>query len=95
MCCNLAQFQNRPSPPQFATTDALPVSSRDCPVCHLGIIPFACPADSLVPKQLPAVKAISYREVTFLPLFWSKLTRNNDCEGALQHSLNDPLFIAP
>ena len=42
-----------------------------------------CPADSLVPKQLPTVKAIDYRAVTFLPLFRIKLTRNNHCEKGL------------
>ena len=79
------RFRKRPSPPLFSTTDVLVlvVSSRDCQLRHLGDIPFVCPADSMVPKQLPTVKAIAYRAVTFPPLFRIKLTRNNHCERGL------------
>ena len=65
------------------THNVLVLSSRDCPLRHLGVIPFVCPADSVVPKQLPIVKAIDYRAVTFQPQFRIKLTRNNHCERGL------------
>ena len=78
------QWDSKPRPldrqSRALTTDVLVVSSRDFPLRHLGVIPFVCLADSLVPKQLPTVKAIAYRAVTFLPLFRIKLTRNNHCE---------------
>ena len=51
-----------------------------------------CPADLLVPKQLPTVKAIAYRAVTFLPLFWIKLTRNNHCERGLENGVRGELL---
>ena len=38
--------------------NVLAVSSCDCPLRHMGVIPLVCPADSLVPKQLPDVKAV-------------------------------------
>ena len=48
-----------------------------------------CPADSLVPKQLPTVKAIAHRAVTFLPLFRIKLTRNNHFERRFRQCLSE------
>ena len=54
-----------------------------------------CPADLLVPKQLPTVKAIGYRAVTFMSLFRIKLTRNNHCERVLiQFNLQHMVQIA-
>ena len=79
----------RISYPCFSTTDVLVVSLRDRPLRHLGVIPFVCPADSLVPEQHPTVKAIAYRAVTFLLLFRIKLTRNNHCERGFRQEANN------
>ena len=74
-------LHHRDSPPH----NVLVVSSRDCSFHHQGVIPLVCSAYSLVPKQFPTVEPIAYRAVTFLLLFWIKLTRNNHGERGFKY----------